>query len=148
MYFEKTCLPSINQMTQRSWSQCVKKSDKTWPVSYGLAHPDRTVPHRTVPNRTYSTALSGSLVVCSWYSWGTVRYFFGPVLYIVWCACVCIPGHIYCSCSTVMALLCIPVAELVSFAFSSNSKNFSFTCLHFFFICLQQINLISTSTFI
>ena len=62
------------------------KSDKTWSVSYGLAHPDRTVPHRTVPNRTYSSALSGSLVVRSWFALGslvvllrygtvTVRYF-------------------------------------------------------------------------
>ena len=33
--------------------------------------------------------------------------------------CLCIPGHIHCSCSTVMALLCIPLSELVSFAFST-----------------------------
>ena len=26
---------------------------------------------------------------------------------------LCIPGHIHCPCSTVMALLCIPVSELV-----------------------------------
>ena len=40
-----------------------------------------------------------------------------------------------------MALLCVPVSELVSFAFSTipiimslfNSKNFSFTCLYSFF---------------
>jgi hypothetical protein len=78
VYFEKTCLPSIDRLTQRSWSQRVKKSDKTWSVSYGLAHPDRTVPHRTT--------LSGSLVVRSWFALGslmvllrygtvTVRYF-------------------------------------------------------------------------
>ena len=32
---------------------------------------------------------------------------------------LCIPGHIHCSCSTVMALLCISLSELVSFAFST-----------------------------
>ena len=33
--------------------------------------------------------------------------------------CLCIPRHIHCSCSTVMALLCIPLSELVSFALST-----------------------------
>ena len=37
---------------------------------------------------------------------------------VMW-VCLCIPGHIHCSCSTVMALLCIPLSELVSFAFST-----------------------------
>ena len=37
---------------------------------------------------------------------------------VMW-VCLCIPGHIHCSCSTVMTLLCIPVSELVSFAFST-----------------------------
>ena len=54
--------------------------------------------------------------------------------------CLCIPGYIHCSCSTVMALLCKPVSELVSFAFSiipvRPSKNFSFTCC----ICRERAN--------
>ena len=33
--------------------------------------------------------------------------------------CVCFPRHIHCSCSTVMALLCTPVSELVSCTFST-----------------------------
>ena len=37
---------------------------------------------------------------------------------VMWVS-LCIPGHIHCSCSTVMALLCIPLSELVSFAFST-----------------------------
>ena len=41
---------------------------------------------------------------------------------VMW-VCLCITGHIHCSCSTVMALLGIPVSELVSklvsFAFST-----------------------------
>ena len=37
---------------------------------------------------------------------------------VMW-VCLCIPGHIQCSCSTVMPLLCIPLSELVSFAFST-----------------------------
>ena len=90
MYFKKTCLPSIDRLTQRSCSQRVKKSDKTWSVSYGLAHLDRTIlhriaPYRTVPNRTY-THVHGSLMVRSWFALGsfvvllrystvTVRYF-------------------------------------------------------------------------
>ena len=63
----------------------MKKSDKTWSVSYGLAHPHRTVPHRTVPHRT-EPHLNGSLMVQSWFALGslvvllrygtvTVRYF-------------------------------------------------------------------------
>ena len=38
-----------------------------------------------------------------------------PVL----CGCVCIPKHIHCLCRTAMALLCIPVSELISFALST-----------------------------
>ena len=41
------------------------------------------------------------------------------MLHSVMWVCLCIPGHIHCSCSTVMALLCIPLSELVSFAFST-----------------------------
>ena len=51
--------------------------------------------------------------------------------------CLCIPGHIHCSCSTVMALLCIPLSKLVSFAFSTIpiypfliQRIFSFTCIY------------------
>ena len=33
--------------------------------------------------------------------------------------CLCIPRHIHCSCNTVMALSCIPLSQLVSFAFST-----------------------------
>ena len=104
MYFEKTCLPLIDRLAQRSWSQRVKKLDKTWSVSYGLAHPDRTVPHRTEPH------LSGSLVVRSWFALGslvvllrygtvTVRYFFWPVLHVYTCkslkVCWCLHIHIH-----------------------------------------------------
>ena len=40
------------------------------------------------------------------------------MLHSVMWVCLCIPGHIHCSCSTEMVLLCTPVIELVSFAFS------------------------------
>ena len=43
------------------------------------------------------------------------------MLHSVMWVCLCIPGHIHCSCSTVMALLRIPISELVSFAFSTMS---------------------------
>ena len=59
--------------------------------------------------------------------------------------CLCFPRHIHSSCSTVMALLCIPVSELVSCTFSTIpicpfliQRIFSFTCLHSFFTCIQQ----------
>ena len=40
------------------------------------------------------------------------------------------PRHIHCSCSTVMALLCTPVSELVSCTFATIPflMIFSFTC--------------------
>ena len=41
------------------------------------------------------------------------------MLHSVMWVCLCIPGHIHCSCSTVIGLLCIPPSELVSFAFST-----------------------------
>ena len=57
------------------------------------------------------------------------------MLHSVMWMCLCIPGHIHCSCSTVMALLCIPVSELVSFVFSTTpiclfliQRIFPFTC--------------------
>ena len=60
--------------------------------------------------------------------------------------CLCFPRHIHSSCSTVMALLCIPVSELVSCTFSTIpicpfliQRIFSFTCLHTFFTCIQQL---------
>ena len=80
------------------------------------------------------------------------------MLHSVMWVCLCIPGYIHCSCSTVMALLCIPVSELVSFAFSAipiimslfNSK--TFTCLHFLLpancMLIRCMYMISTSTFI
>ena len=34
---------------------------------------------------------------------------------VMW-VCLCISGHIHCSCSTVMALLCISASDLVSLA--------------------------------
>ena len=40
-------------------------------------------------------------------------------LHCVMWVCLCSTRHIHCSGSTVMALLCIPVSELVSFAFST-----------------------------
>ena len=53
--------------------------------------------------------------------------------------CLCFPRHIHSSCSTVMALLCIPVSELVSCTFSTipicSSKNFFI----YFFTCIQQL---------
>ena len=56
------------------------------------------------------------------------------MLHSVMWVCLCIPGHIHCSCSTVMALLCIPLSELVSFAFSTIPicpfLIFSFTCIY------------------
>ena len=33
---------------------------------------------------------------------------------VMW-VCLCIPRHIHCSCSTVMALSCIPLSQLVSY---------------------------------
>ena len=42
------------------------------------------------------------------------------MLHSVMWVCLCIPGHIHCSCSTVMALLCIPVSELVFVCFFYN----------------------------
>ena len=60
--------------------------------------------------------------------------------------CLCFPRHIHSSCNAVMALLCIPVSKLVSCAFStipicpfSIQRIFSFTCLHSFFTCVQQL---------
>ena len=54
------------------------------------------------------------------------------MLHSVMWVCLCIPGHIHCSCSTVMALLCLPLSELVSFACSTIpiliQRIFSFTC--------------------
>ena len=64
--------------------------------------------------------------------------------------CLCFPRHIHSSCSTVMALLCIPVSELVSCNFFYNplfeffhllvstlfllaSSNFLATCIYIFF---------------
>ena len=67
--------------------------------------------------------------------------------------CLCFPRHIHSSCSTVMALLCIPVSELVSCTFSTipicpfliqrhllvstlfllASSNFLATCIYIFF---------------
>ena len=38
-----------------------------------------------------------------------------PAVYV----CLCFPRHNHCSCSTVMALLCIPVSELISCTFST-----------------------------
>ena len=46
------------------------------------------------------------------------RMFVTMLQSVMW-VCLCIQGHIHCSCSTVMALLCIPLSELVSFAFST-----------------------------
>ena len=40
------------------------------------------------------------------------------MLHSVMWVCLCIPGHIHCSCSTGIALLYIPLSELVSFALS------------------------------
>ena len=45
---------------------------------------------------------------------------------VMW-VCLCSPRHIHCSCSTVMALSCIPLSELVSFAFSTIPICFLFT---------------------
>ena len=60
--------------------------------------------------------------------------------------CLCFPRHIHSSWSTVTALLCIPVPRLVSCTFSTIpicpfliQRIFSFTCLHPFFTCIQQI---------
>ena len=57
--------------------------------------------------------------------------------------CLCFPRHIHSSCSTVMALLCIPVSELVSCTCSTIPicpfLIHSFTCLHSFFTCIQQL---------
>ena len=57
------------------------------------------------------------------------------MLHSVMWVCLCIPRDIHCSCSTAMALLCIPVSELVSFAFSTIPicpflihRMFSFIC--------------------
>ena len=47
------------------------------------------------------------------------------MLYSVMWVCLCIPGHIHCSCSTVMALLCIPVSELVLFLQSLYDPSFA-----------------------
>ena len=53
------------------------------------------------------------------------------MLHSVTWVCLCIPGHIHCSCSTVMGLLCIPLSELVSIAFSTIPIcPFLFTCIH------------------
>ena len=41
------------------------------------------------------------------------------MLHSVMWVCLFIPKHIHCSCNTVMALLCIPVSELVSLDFST-----------------------------
>ena len=51
--------------------------------------------------------------------WDGYRDQIVTMLHSVMWVCLCIPGHIHCSCSTVMALLCIPLSELVSFAFST-----------------------------
>ena len=54
------------------------------------------------------------------------------MLHSVMWVCLCIPGHIHYSYSTIMALLCIPLSEHVSFAFSICpiliQRIFSFTC--------------------
>ena len=42
----------------------------------------------------------------------------GSNCYQLWVR-LCFPRHIHCSCSTVMALLCTPVSELVSCTFST-----------------------------
>ena len=53
------------------------------------------------------------------------------MLHSVTWVCLCIPGHIHSSCSRVMGLLCIPLSELVSFAFSTIPIcPFLFTCTH------------------
>ena len=51
--------------------------------------------------------------------WDGYRDQIVTMLHSVMRVCLCIPGHIHCSCSTVMALLCIPLSKLVSFAFST-----------------------------
>ena len=55
--------------------------------------------------------------------------------------CLCFPRHIHCSCSTVMALLCTPVSELVSCTFST---------IHTFLIHLlvTTLSLLASSKFL
>ena len=57
------------------------------------------------------------------------------MLHSVTWVCLCIPGHIHSSCSTVMAGLCIPVTELVSLAFSTIS-----ICPFFIYLCISNVS--------
>ena len=58
----------------------MKKSDKTWSISYGLAHLDQKL-YRTIPNRTKRFAC-GSVVVRSWFAVGSLMVLlrYGTVL--------------------------------------------------------------------
>ena len=59
--------------------------------------------------------------------------------------CLCFPRHIHCSCSTVMALLCTPVSELVSCTFSTIP-----ICpfLEFFHLLVSTLFLLTSSKFL
>ena len=60
------------------------------------------------------------------------------MLHSVMWVCLCIPGHIYCSCNTVMTVLCIPLPELVSFAFFYNPYMSLFNSKNFFIYLFKR----------